>query len=104
MHHLGYNVDDSDAQIVALEAGPEPIVMRLRDALEENNVFGSVFCAPATPKNRALVRLTVNASLTRDQLDHVLRVCADIRDKVGMVDWPSTRRKRRKAASLMAAE
>jgi CAI-1 autoinducer synthase len=51
---LGYNVDDCDTQILSLEAGLESDVRRLRDALEENDVFGSVFCAPATPKKRAL--------------------------------------------------
>lgn len=91
---LGYNVDDSDAQIIALEAGPEPAVMVLRDALETNDVFGSVFCAPATPKNRALVRLTINASLTEDDLNHVLAVCARIRNEVGLSGWPSTRRRK----------
>mgnify|MGYP002829616660 CR=1 FL=1 len=45
---LGYNVDISQAQIIALEAGPEPQTIVLRDALESRGVFGSVFCAPAT--------------------------------------------------------
>lgn len=101
---LGYNVDDSDAQIIALEAGPEPEVMRLRDALEERGVFGSVFCAPATPRNRALVRFNVNASLTRGALDQVLRVCSDIRGLVGMSEWASTRRRKEWARLCHAAE
>ena len=98
---LGYNVDDSDAQIIALEAGPEAAVVVLRDALEDNDVFGSVFCAPATPKNRALVRMTINASLTREQLDHVLAACARIREQVGQADWASSRR--RKGRNRLAA-
>lgn len=101
---LGYNVDDSDAQIIALEAGPESAVLVLRDALEENDVFGSVFCAPATPKNRALVRMTVNASLTQEQLDQVLAVCARIRDEVGLAGWASSRRRKGRGRMAVAAD
>lgn len=94
LHKLGYNVDASDAQIIALEAGPEPQTMALRDALEARGVFGSVFCAPATAANRSLIRLSVNATLTLAQLDHVVQTCAAIRDEVDMWNWPSTRRRR----------
>jgi CAI-1 autoinducer synthase len=53
-----------------------------------------VFCAPATPKNRSLIRFTVNSGLRSDELDRIIDVCAEIRDEVGLADWPSTRRKR----------
>jgi CAI-1 autoinducer synthase len=101
---LGYNVDDCDTQILSLEAGLETDVRRLREALEENDVFGSVFCAPATPKKRALVRFTVNASLTAEQIDHVLSACARIRTEVGMTGWASTRRRKGYRSMAVAAE
>lgn len=90
---LGYNVEISKAQIIALEAGAEPQTMKLRDALESHGVFGSVFCAPATAAKRSLIRLTSNSSLTQAQLDHVIKVCAKIRDEVDMPYWPSTIRR-----------
>lgn len=89
---LGYNVTASQSQIIALEAGTERSTQKLRMALEQRGVFGSVFCAPATPKNRSLVRFSVNALLTLSQLQRVLAVCAEIRDDVDMWEWPSTRR------------
>jgi CAI-1 autoinducer synthase len=101
---LGYNVDHCDTQILSLEAGLETDVRRLRDALEENDVFGSVFCAPATPKKRALVRFTVNASLTDEQIGHVLSACARIRTEVGMAGWASTRRRKGYRSLAVAAE
>lgn len=94
LNELGYNVDYSDAQIIALKAGTESNVLRLRNALEENDVFGSVFCAPATLKDQALVRLSVNAGITQGQLDHVLAVCARVRDQVGLSDWKSTQQRK----------
>jgi len=91
---MGYNLDLSRAQILGLEAGSERRTIRLRDALESRGVFGSVFCAPATPKNRALIRFTVNSELTSEELERIVAVCYEIRDEVGLSDWPSTRRKR----------
>jgi CAI-1 autoinducer synthase len=94
---LGYNVDDGSEQIVALEAGPEPRTLALRKALEKRGIYGAVFCAPATAKNRSLVRLTLNSGLTQSECARLLAACADMRAEVGMDSWPSTRRLRRLA-------
>ena len=69
--------------------------MILRNAMQAKGVFGSVFCAPATPKNRSLMRLTVNSGLTDVEIERVLAVCADIRDEINLKDWASTRRLQR---------
>jgi CAI-1 autoinducer synthase len=92
---LGYNVDASQSQIISLESGTEQQTIVLRDALESRGIFGAPFCAPATPKNRACIRLSIHAELDMDDLDRIAGVCAEIRDEVGLQDWPSTRRKAR---------
>ena len=97
LRELGYNVDDGTEQIIALEAGTEPRTLVLRKALERQGIYGAVFCAPATPKNRALVRLTLNAGLSQDDIGKLLTACAAIRTEVGLQDWSSTRRLRRLA-------
>jgi CAI-1 autoinducer synthase len=91
---LGYNLNGSRSQIISLESGTEQQTILLRDALEERGIFGSVFCAPATPKNRSMVRFSLHCNLTRDELNRVLRACAEIRLKTGFDQWPSTRRRR----------
>ncbi|NTV25329.1 MAG: quorum-sensing autoinducer synthase [Chlorobiaceae bacterium] len=90
---LGYNIV-SQSQIVSIEGGLESDTELLRDALEERNVFGSVFLAPATPKTRSLMRFSLNSDLRMEELDYVLNVCEEIRDEIGMWNWKSTRRKR----------
>jgi len=75
----GCKIADNDSPIIALVGGAEEATVKLRDALEARNVFGAVFCAPSTPRNRSLVRLTVNAGLQTEQLDHVIEVCAALR-------------------------
>jgi CAI-1 autoinducer synthase len=94
---LGYNVTDSKSQIISLEAGVEADALFLRDRLEEQGIFGAIFFPPATPKNRALVRFSVDASLTQDDLDRVIKVCHAIRPVVKMHEWRSTRRLQRSA-------
>jgi CAI-1 autoinducer synthase len=92
---LGYCIDEGSEQIIALEVGTEPKTLVLRKALENRGIQGAVFCAPATPKNRALVRLTLNAGLGKREIARLLDACADMREEVDLDSWTSTLRRRR---------
>lgn len=94
LSELGYNIE-SQSQIIALEAGVVDNTGRLRDRLDEENILGSAFYPPATARTRSLVRFSLNAGLSQAQLDSILRVCAEIRDDVGMWQWKSVLRKQR---------
>lgn len=96
---MGYPIQQGTEQIVALEAGSEPDTMRLRDAMERHDIHGAVFCAPATSRHRALVRLTLNAGLTDAELDHLERAMAAIRDEVRPWTWPVARRRVQRASA-----
>jgi CAI-1 autoinducer synthase len=89
---MGYPVHQGSEQIIALESGTEPATMVLRDALEERGVFGAVFCAPATSRNRTMVRLTLSSALTDAEVDHVEQVAQDIAPLVNPQQWPIARR------------
>jgi CAI-1 autoinducer synthase len=93
LDRLGYNLNGSQSQIIALESGSERQTIVLRDALESRGIFGSVFCAPATAKNRAMIRLSINAGLTEHELTRIVDVCREIREEVSLGEWASTRRK-----------
>jgi CAI-1 autoinducer synthase len=88
---LGFCVDGSE-QIVALEAGTEQQVIELRDALQKRRIFGSVFMPPATAKNRALVRMTLNSGLSDDDLDRIIAACDQLRGEIDVGSWSSSRR------------
>ncbi len=90
----GYPIHQGTEQIIALEAGTEPDTMVLRDELEARGVFGAVFCAPATSRNRAMVRLTLHAGLAQAELDHVASVARAIAAVVQPWKWPVARRAR----------
>ncbi|MCB5358238.1 alpha-hydroxyketone-type quorum-sensing autoinducer synthase [Vibrio lentus] len=74
LKRIGFNIR-SKSQIVALECGNERNTERVRDFLEQRDVFGAVFCRPATGKNKNIIRFSVNADLTPRDIDHVLTVC-----------------------------
>ncbi len=92
LSELGYPVHQGTEQIIALESGTEPATMILRDLLEERGVFGAVFCAPATSRNRTMVRLTVSSALTQAELDHVLDVAAQVAPLTRPWEWPLAKR------------
>ncbi|MCY7313823.1 MAG: quorum-sensing autoinducer CAI-1 synthase [Pseudoxanthomonas sp.] len=91
---LGYPIHQGSQQIISLEAGAEFDTLALRDELEAGGVIGAVFCAPATSRNRAMVRLTLNAGLTDAELSHVECVAAAVASRVRPWDWPIARRSR----------
>lgn len=95
----GYPIHQGSEQIIALEAGSEPDTMVMRDELEVRGVFGAVFCAPATSRNRTMVRLTLHAALTTAELDHLEAVTAEVAERVRPWNWPIARRGRSGAAA-----
>lgn len=95
---LGYPIHQGSEQIIALEAGAEVDTLALRDALEARGVFGAVFCAPATSRNRAMVRLTLNAALTDAELGHVEAVAQEVAPLVQPWEWSIARRQRGREA------
>jgi len=92
---LGYPIAHGSEQIIALEAGAESDTLRLRQALEQRGVVGAVFCAPATGRNRSMVRLTLHANLTDAELGHVEAVARAIAPLVKPWEWPIARRQAR---------
>ena len=53
---------------------------------------------------RSYASAPVNASLTQEQLDQVLAVCARIRDEVGLAGWASSRRRKGRGRMAVAAD
>ena len=68
----GFNLLDSDSQIIPLLAGIETDIIWLRSELENADIHGAVFCAPATPKNKTLIRLSINTNHQQDQLAKIV--------------------------------
>ncbi|MEU3855716.1 alpha-hydroxyketone-type quorum-sensing autoinducer synthase [Streptomyces sp. NPDC029554] len=76
---LGYDLRGSDSHIVSLQTGPDEHVIRIRDTLEEHDVFASVFCPPATPNNRTLLRLSLHCELDDQDVRRITNTCRTVR-------------------------
>ena len=99
---MGYPIFQGTEQIISLEAGEEPRTKVLRDELEKHEVFGAVFCAPATSRNRSMVRMTLNANLTDAEMSHFEQAAAAIFDVVRPDTWPIARKLGRARLAEMA--
>lgn len=91
---MGYPIDQGTEQIIALEAGPEPATIQVRDALDALGVHTAFFGAPATSRNRSLARMTLHAALTEAELDHVEAAAREVAAQVRPWEWASARRQR----------
>jgi CAI-1 autoinducer synthase len=84
----GYNLHESNSQIIPLVCGNEKNTILMRNHLERYNIFGSIFCWPATPKNRSLIRLSVNTSHTISELERVVLACLDALPRMKSLSLP----------------
>ena len=60
--------------------------------------MGAIFFAPATSRNRAMVRLTLNSGLTECELSHLEQVMADLVQQFKPETWGVARRLRKARA------
>lgn len=75
---LGFYIGESNSQIIPLITGSEANTIWLRNELEKEDLHGSVFCAPATPKNKALIRLSISAHHCQKELAKVVDCLASL--------------------------
>ena len=68
---LDMDICRSQTHIIPLLCGSEQHTIWLRQQLEKQGIYGSVFCAPATPKNKSLIRLSINCNHSEAQLQKV---------------------------------
>ncbi|PQJ62563.1 CAI-1 autoinducer synthase [Photobacterium angustum] len=81
--NLGYKIK-SQSQIIALESGNDEDTEVIRDYLESRDVFGSVFCSPATPKNKNVIRFSLNSDVSDEQISTLLTVCREMREELSL--------------------
>ncbi|MEU8900492.1 aminotransferase class I/II-fold pyridoxal phosphate-dependent enzyme [Nocardia sp. NPDC048505] len=81
----GFDLGGGDGQIVALQTGPATHGLAVRDVLERHGVLGAMFCAPATPPDRTLIRFSLHSALTDEQVERIIAACAEISDVLGPV-------------------
>ena len=76
--HIGFEVAETDSHIVPLLTGTAARGRAVRTILEAHGVLGAPFCPPATPRGRALIRLSLHAALTAGQVERIITACERI--------------------------
>lgn len=87
---IGINISPSMSQIISLEIGNDHETMKVRDILEQNNIFSSYFFYPAVKKGRSLMRLTINCGLSKDNISHIVQTIKEASKKVDYRQWISS--------------
>ncbi|MGF1749308.1 alpha-hydroxyketone-type quorum-sensing autoinducer synthase [Vibrio cionasavignyae] len=74
LRNIGFDIR-SESQIFGLDTGDAQNTLKIRNFFESNGIFGSIFCPPATPNGKHILRFSINAEHTIDELDRVINVC-----------------------------
>ncbi|GAB4314281.1 MAG: pyridoxal phosphate-dependent aminotransferase family protein [Candidatus Sumerlaeia bacterium] len=82
---LGYDTWNSCTPIIPLIIGDDMTVYMMRQRLHEEGVFVNPCVSPAVPPGRALIRLSVMATHTFDQIDFALDKLKKVGKELGVI-------------------
>ncbi|MFH1258522.1 MAG: aminotransferase class I/II-fold pyridoxal phosphate-dependent enzyme [Elusimicrobiota bacterium] len=83
LQDIGFNTGLSESYIIPIIIGDESIVNQINGFLFQNNIIASTVHYPAVRLNGARVRLSVNATHTREDLEKTLDVFKKVYQKFG---------------------
>ncbi|MDK2972954.1 MAG: 8-amino-7-oxononanoate synthase [Candidatus Sumerlaeota bacterium] len=86
LNRMGFDTGTSETPIIPIVIGDTIDCFQFWSALHEAGVFVNPVVAPATPPNRALIRLSVMATHTREQLTFALEAIERIGKRTGVLD------------------
>lgn len=77
-HEIGYNTCGSQTQIMPILIGKDEDSVNFSRKIFERGIYGPAVRWPAVPKGKARIRFTIMATHTKDQLDKLIKVCAEV--------------------------
>ena len=85
MHDLGFDTLGSATPIVPVLIGEDETAMRFWRGLWDQGVFTTPALPPGVPAGQAIIRTSVNANHTREQLDRLVAAFATVGRGLGLV-------------------
>ncbi|MFY9552873.1 MAG: pyridoxal phosphate-dependent aminotransferase family protein [Thermoanaerobaculia bacterium] len=85
LRSLGFDTGESRTPVVPVVVGEDLTALRMVHRLQEEGVFVNCVLSPATPPGRALIRTSLMATHTREQLARVLSAFEKVGREVGLV-------------------
>ncbi|HYB53673.1 MAG TPA: pyridoxal phosphate-dependent aminotransferase family protein, partial [Thermoanaerobaculia bacterium] len=89
LRSIGFDTGESQTPVVPVVVGEDLAALRMVQRLHEEGVFVNCVISPATPPGRALIRTSLMATHTRDQLARALEVIGRVGREVGVLQ-PAT--------------
>ena len=88
---LGFMTGPTSSPIVAITMPDTERAIGMWNALLQNGVYLNLALPPATPDSRPLLRTSVSAAHTHEQIDQVLAVFAELGAAMGLIEAPLKR-------------
>jgi 8-amino-7-oxononanoate synthase len=85
LRSMGLDTGESKTPVVPIVVGEDTTALRLVWRLHEEGVFVNCVLSPATPPGRALIRTSLMATHTREQLTQALEAIEKVAREVGLV-------------------
>jgi 8-amino-7-oxononanoate synthase len=85
MNALGFNTLGSEAAIVPVLIGEDDTAMAFWKGLWEEGIFTTPSVSPGVPPGEAIIRTSVNANHTREQLDKLLHAFEVVGKRFGII-------------------
>jgi 8-amino-7-oxononanoate synthase len=82
---LGLDTGNSETPVVPIVVGEDAVALEMVQRLHEAGVFVNCVISPATPPGRALIRTSLMATHTREQLTRALEAIGKVAREVGLV-------------------
>jgi 8-amino-7-oxononanoate synthase len=82
---LGLDTGNSETPVVPIVVGEDAVALEMVQRLHEAGVFVNCVISPATPPGRALIRTSLMATHTREQLARALDTIGRVGRQVGLV-------------------
>lgn len=82
---LGFDTLGSETPIVPLLIGPDDLTVHFWRAAWDAGVFTTPALPPSVPKDQAIIRTSVNANHTPEQLDRLLEVFGAVGRQLGVI-------------------
>src|SRR3546814_844969 len=89
LRDLGFSMGPQASPIAAVVMPDQATAVGMWNALMANGVYLNLAVPPATPENRSLLRSSVSAAHTPEQIEQVLNVFARLGQEFGLLPKPA---------------
>ena len=84
-NEIGFDTITSETQIIPILIGSDEKAIEFSKRLFKKGIFGPCVRWPAVEKQKARIRFAVMSTHTREQIDYLLKCCAEIGKDLGII-------------------